>query len=290
MAASILPVLSELTPNSAMQNETIRLTVTGNETHFNEAQIYNTFKLVSPDQTIFGYNLEVINDTTLEADFDCYYYNTPGFYDVKVHNWLDGTMILEDVFTLQADTTAKITLVDPDNADQGETLEITIIGESTVFTSGSATIKFQQGSTTIFPFTQNIFNDTMIAGDFTFELYHPKGYYDVYIYDNRGNWAVSKQDGFYLYPYVSVDPVELLTLGRIYPNPANETLFVERSQENHFGIAIDILNMSGEVIYIDEMTTGQNILKMDISNFESGIYLIKLRCGNQVRIEKIVIR
>ena len=56
------------------------------------------------------------------------------------------------------------------------------------------------------------------------------------------------------------------------------------------GIAIDILNLAGEIIHINEMTSNQNTKKIDVSGFDSGVYLIKLRSETEVVIEKIVIR
>jgi hypothetical protein len=55
-------------------------------------------------------------------------------------------------------------------------------------------------------------------------------------------------------------------------------------------MAIDILNMAGEIVYLDELTAGQDIKSIDVSNIESGVYLIHLRSAGQVLTEKIVIK
>ena len=90
--------------------------------------------------------------------------------------------------------------------------------------------------------------------------------------------------------YVSIEDTDELILGKVYPNPATATIFIERGINNTKGIAIDILNLAGEIIHIDEMTSNQNVKKIDVSNFDSGVYLVKLRSETDVFIEKIVIR
>jgi hypothetical protein len=101
---------------------------------------------------------------------------------------------------------------------------------------------------------------------------------------------VEKENGFYLYPYVFVEEFREATIGRVYPNPATQLLFIKRNPSTTSGIAIDILNMAGEIIYLDEMTENQQVKSINVTNIEPGVYLIHLKSANGVYSEKIVIK
>ena len=279
-------------PNTGNQNEPVILTVTVDYAHFDHPDLETTASLINRDDGIDAESVTVIDSNVIEAEFLFNSSHSPGIYNLKLFNLLDGTMWHTDAFTLESDTNSvQITEVSPDNSEQGESLWITVTGQNTSFNTGSATIKFMQGSSTIiYPYNENIINDTEIEGDFTFTTNDPVGYYDVYVYDENGNWSVNKENGFLLQLPVSIGENNVARLGKVYPNPANEILFIERGPNNTKGIAIDILNLAGEIIHINEMTSNQNTKKIDVSGFDSGVYLIKLRSETEVVIEKIVIR
>lgn len=291
LAVENLPELLSIVPDTASQGESVTAVITGQHTHFNWSGIETDVKLESDYETIYASSIVAIDSVKLEVGFTFYSYHDPGVYDLRVYNILDGTMLLEDVFTLNpGEGEPQIISVDPDHADQEQSLWVTITGNNTSFTTGSATIVFVQGSSTIHTEQHYIESDTKIEGDFDFKLSDPVGFYDVYVYDVEGSWSVNKMDGFYLYPPISVEENEEVSIGSIYPNPATELLFIKRNPKNSKGIAIDVMSVSGELVYMDEMAGNAMLRSIDVSNFESGIYLVKLRCENEVRIEKVVIR
>lgn len=61
-------------------------------------------------------------------------------------------------------------------------------------------------------------------------------------------------------------------LFNIYPNPATNILFIEYN--NTKVATIEIINLMGELIYADEFNAQQ--IEIDISNFVSGIYFVRL--------------
>jgi len=81
---------------------------------------------------------------------------------------------------------------------------------------------------------------------------------------------------------VSINEIGNIT--SIYPNPVSDYLFVESNNaiEN-----ITIIDMLGKTIFKDE-NINSKILKIDISNFESGIYFIKV--NNNIYSEKLIIQ
>jgi hypothetical protein len=286
------PELIAIIPDSAYQGETAIVTITGLNTHFDHPDLEINVMLDADNASaIPAEYVNVVDSVTLEAWFSFDHSNLDGLYYLRVYDQLDGTMLLEDAFLLLPGSGGpQIVSVDPDDAEQDQTLWVTVTGQNTFFTSGTATMKFRQGSSTIYPTGQNVINDTVIEGDFSFTIEHKEGYYDVMVFDLNGNWEVSKSDAFYLYPYVSVDEYPESSIGQVYPNPATSLLFIKRNNQLQAGIAIDILNMAGEIIYIDEMTGNQQVKSIDVTNIEAGVYLIHLRSPGRVHSEKIVIK
>lgn len=280
-------------PTSGSQGEPLILTVTVENAHFDHPDLETTCSLLlSRDEGIIADNVVVIDSNVIEAEFNFTENDTPGLYDLKVFNELDGTMWVDDAFTLEGDTTS-VMLVDvsPDNADQGESLWITITGHNSQFTTGSATIKFVQGSSTfIYPTDAEVYNDTQIGGDFTFNQEDPVGYYDVFVYDFGGTWSLDLTNGFYLDKYVSIGEIEETGIARVYPNPAKDVLTVERITGENNTITFDILNLAGEIVFSDLLSANQNSQMVNISEFESGVYMFRLRSGSKVKVEKFVIR
>ena len=234
----------------------------------------------------------VFSSDSLTFTYQFYSYHKLGYYDVQISNMLDGVMILENAFALMPEGNGPyITQVDPDHADRGESLWVSVTGVNTNFTMGSATLVFAQGSSTIIsPNTQQVINDTVIEGEFNFDLSDPAGFYDVHVYEESGVWSVIAVEAFYLYEETAVDENFYGKPGKIYPNPASNRVYIERSAHNRKGIAIDILDMSGKKVHLTEMTASQQAIEIDISDFEKGIYLVQLRCDGDVSITKLVVR
>ena len=70
----------------------------------------------------------------------------------------------------------------------------------------------------------------------------------------------------------------------IYPNPANDALFIllvhaERAR-------CEIVNIAGELFYSEYLVKGKN--RIEIGDFNSGIYLVKIVSKNQVISKKII--
>jgi hypothetical protein len=291
LPAENLPVLVSVDPDTVEQGVSETLLISGQYTHFNYPELNLDVKLVSQNQTLLANEVSVLDSVQLEATFSFGYGHPPGNYDLWVYNELDGTMVLDQVFVLEEGPDGpEIASVDPDNAEQEQSLWITITGQNTSFTSGTATISFKQGSSTIYPSEQLVLNDTVIEGDFDFSIEHPEGYYDVLVYDQNGSWSLNAENGFYLYPFVFVEEFPEAALGHVYPNPATQLLFIKKNPSIKSGMAIDILNMAGEIVYLDELTANHHIKSIDVSNIESGVYLVHLRSAGQVFIEKIVIK
>jgi hypothetical protein len=80
---------------------------------------------------------------------------------------------------------------------------------------------------------------------------------------------------------VSIEDHEKLTAS-IYPNPAAEEVKIEGLENEDF--TIEVIDLSGKVL-----REGRNSESVDVSEFESGIYLIRISAeGNRQKVLKLV--
>jgi len=63
-----------------------------------------------------------------------------------------------------------------------------------------------------------------------------------------------------------------------YPNPATNELFVNGLTKNS---SISIFDMTGKSVTIEKMISDQKKMRLDISDFETGIYFIKVNNGRE---------
>jgi len=82
------------------------------------------------------------------------------------------------------------------------------------------------------------------------------------------------------------------TITRIYPNPTDNILNIEISNTSNQGLEIEILDITGKVIYQREYENISAHLteQIDLSGYAKGIYLIKVRQAKSVYVGKIVVR
>ena len=75
----------------------------------------------------------------------------------------------------------------------------------------------------------------------------------------------------------------------IYPNPANEFIFVEASFSTPQTVNISILNIIGQTMMSEQVSSGIYMnKKVYIGDLRQGIYFIEIRYGNTIKNSKIV--
>jgi len=73
----------------------------------------------------------------------------------------------------------------------------------------------------------------------------------------------------------------------IYPNPAKDVLNINLDENNFTDVNISIFDLQGKIIY-DK--TSQSSSSINTSDFENGIYIIKISGENINKIEKIIVK
>lgn len=85
---------------------------------------------------------------------------------------------------------------------------------------------------------------------------------------------------------VGVHEYESSVAVRIFPNPANDKVVVE--SDSPF-TRVEVCNLLGQTIHADSFNTSVNRTEMALP-YSTGIYLVKVWCGNQCSVSKLVIQ
>ncbi len=73
----------------------------------------------------------------------------------------------------------------------------------------------------------------------------------------------------------------------VYPNPAGEFVFIDLSQGNFIPNNIGIYDLTGRLLY--QQNPSDSLIKINVQDFNSGIYLIKVSHQNQEWAKKLII-
>jgi len=190
------PYLSSITPNTGTIPEIVSLSISGANTHFTQGAGTGLW-LQQGSSIIYPNSVIEVSSTVLEGEFVFSNFNTPGLYDVTTLNSLDGELTLSNGFYLNPDPDPpQLISIEPDSAQLGESLDVSISGLYTNFTQGTGTtVWFNQGSSTIYPVNTTIIDNELIDAYFTIYDYNTTGYYDVNTH-NDFDGTLTLSDGF----------------------------------------------------------------------------------------------
>jgi hypothetical protein len=91
---------------------------------------------------------------------------------------------------------------------------------------------------------------------------------------------------------VNETPANIISLEQLSPNPAHGVVDVLLNIDKAVNVSISLVNMLGQEVYTlnEQMVyAGAHSLKLDVSNYESGIYFVKVKAGSSVITKKLMI-
>ena len=95
--------------------------------------------------------------------------------------------------------------------------------------------------------------------------------------------------GFSLDPSTVTSLNEILGAASLYPNPANNELTLELPETIDQHVKIRVIDQLGHQFIVDEMAVGSRRLELDITDLNSGLYVMMIGEGNDaVRIKFLV--
>ena len=90
---------------------------------------------------------------------------------------------------------------------------------------------------------------------------------------------------------VSVNDIKNPTTFTVYPNPANDYTYIAISLDKTEKVTLTIVDLLGKEISKEEkiLFSGKTTDRVDVSNFQNGVYFINLQAGNKITTQKLVI-
>ena len=90
---------------------------------------------------------------------------------------------------------------------------------------------------------------------------------------------------------VSVNDIKNTTQFTVYPNPANDYTSIAISLDKTEKVILTIVDLLGKEISNEEkmLFSGKTTERLDVSNFQNGVYFINLQVGNKITTQKLVI-
>jgi Secretion system C-terminal sorting domain/Pregnancy-associated plasma protein-A len=127
---------------------------------------------------------------------------------------------------------------------------------------------------------------------------------------NNCGWSTGKRSGFAVYnPTLcesgvgincniarvsgrNADTTEKIKIFKIYPNPSNDTVFVEVPEENEVIknetiIDAELFDLTGKSI--SKVVITNNKVRIDVSNLPKGVYLLKINSDGKIETHQFVI-
>lgn len=268
------PILVSIVPDEAEQGDVFQATITGSNTQFAGSPSVSLGFSGDPSEIINATSVNVLNPTTIQAQFSVPMSASPGLWDVLV-----DTLALEDGFTVLAALQPALSGIDPDNAEQGSIVTTTITAENTSFEEAEPVVSLSLHANPgeiITATDVTVINNTTLEASFDIPYEATPGLWDLHV-DNLS--LINAFDVILVSGVTSVIADQM----NIYPNPANQRFFIDNAQ----GSELTILNTSGEVlIKISIENINQEV---DISHLARGLYLVQIRKNNMQRVEKLLV-
>jgi hypothetical protein len=204
--------LLSITPTQAKQGEKLSVSISGQNTSFDQGTATANQVWFEQGTTTFYADMSTAQSSTqLNADIQVPQDQPTGLYTLVVYNPADGELRLQDAFTVNINTEKpKIINIDPNYSSAGQTLIVKITGEHTHFSQGTSTrVVFRQGSSSIWANSTQNTSDTKVLAQMVIPL-EAEGYYDVEVINDLDGTLI-QESGFRVLdisqPYiVSMDP------------------------------------------------------------------------------------
>jgi agmatine/peptidylarginine deiminase len=159
---------------------------------------------------------------------------------------------------------------------------------SNIWTEANVDITAQVGaSKSDFDFTSYIDNTNLQCGYGTDIQYYIK------FETNNGKTAyrpLTGPEGFYTFNLgnpASIDEM-LLNGFELYPNPADDMIYI-RFDELNLNAQLEIFDIVGNKLNSMNVNTSDGIATLDVTNYNPGMYMLKITSGSKVRIMKFVV-
>jgi plastocyanin len=270
-----VPALAGIDPDNGEQGYTVSSTITAENTSFEGTSPAVSLSLhANPGEIVSGSNVVVVNNTTLTADFNLPYDASPGLWDLHVDD-----LSLDNSFTV-LEVTPSIVSIDPDAANQGESVTSQVLAEDSHFTVEEPIVSLSFSSDPeeiIYASDVSILSDTELHATFNIPTDASTGKWDVHV------GSMILVEGFTVNLLAGLGDLNKNDIS-IYPNPASEKFSIE----NVSNATVTIFDSNGSKIASQYITETNKTF--DISNLPVGIYLVNIVKDKKLLTSRLIVQ
>lgn len=283
------PYLTSVDPEYGHQEETLEVTISGQNTHFSFVQATpTTVWFQQGSLTVYPLNFEVQNDNTIQASFHFNAYKPVGLYDVGTYDYIDGELLLPQAFELMYQPSVNI--LDPDSAEVGYSVTVyAICGYTHLEDVPQNEVWLQFGNEEIISNNVTVYSSIALAATFDIPDGATLGYWDFCVQNDIDGLFVM-QEGFHIYDFTGAKEVDRLQEFTIAPNPATDRIQIDISFLRSQSFSIEIVDLMGRRVM--ELYQGRNAdfsRVYNISGLNSGTYFLNIREGAELHTKKFVV-
>ncbi|MCX6232545.1 MAG: T9SS type A sorting domain-containing protein [Bacteroidetes bacterium] len=257
--------LISVTPNSASQGSVLNVTISGQNTHFNQGTGTVCWFQQGSSTIIYPTTQNSTSATNLTANYSIPSNAVPGYYHTYTNNSTDGILMLASSFLVNIPSSFYI-LATANPANGG-------------YVTGSGSYNINQNcilsahSFSGYHFVNWTENAIPVSTD---------SIYSFTVNSNRtlvANFTIG----------ISVPEINNVNSILIYPNPASKYFNIDFNFGFEKDMQIQIYDVLGNRI-IDQSITNRNPVSINVENLKNGIYYIKIKQqNNSILIKKLLI-
>jgi len=195
--------------------------------------------------------------------------------------WNDGSTT--QTITVNATGTYSVTVTNADLCSGIDSVNITVVTPATV------TITDNAGTLTSDATLGNQWYEQVagiVAGE-TNQTFTPtvSGNYYVIVTDSNGCTSMSNVISI----IVGINEVSNSSFISIYPNPANEKVWIELTNNNKSNLILQITSVDGKVLFENNNLAINNKLYVYLKNYAKGIYFVKAISETNTVVKKLIV-
>lgn len=228
-----LPLILSITPATAVQGDTVEITVKTRYTHFlKSSNLGIQLNASNNGQGVYASPVTIINDTLIKGRFAFTYMDPITEYDVMITDY-PLFMTLEKVFQLKpGPSPPQILSITPDSGRKLDSLVVTVKGRNIFFKRDSCRVVLMHssGAGGADPVEKTYINDSVMKATFIFNNMSVEGQFDVVSYSALGVYSLPK--AFTLLP--SLKTPQLLSFDPIEGKQGDSVLIAMHGRNTHF--------------------------------------------------------
>jgi len=93
-------------------------------------------------------------------------------------------------------------------------------------------------------------------------------------------------------PPVGIDEQGLAGMLNIFPNPAENNLFIEIRGKNSLSLQLTVSDLVGKTVVakIIQLNPGNKSIPIDVSDLQDGVYILRIADNERIFTKKIIIK